>query len=308
MIKVAIFGADSPKGGELARILLNHPEVEMTALVAPGQEGKNVTAVHHGFYGEEPLYFTSIFPSPKDTDVLFVASGNAPAEQLASLKKENPDLITIFMEPSEEYRSIGETPVYGLPEINRKPLVRGATAAVIPSPPASATLVALYPLAVNMILNSSLRIEVTMPEDMMGAEIRKAENEIEEMLVSVQKSFEKKIELPVKPSPSTRSMEIDIDLDCSINLEHILELYDMYDDHRFAFPVSGRLSCSDIKATQKCLFTISKPSESTLHIQGVADPRMRGGAGEAVHVMNLLCGLHEKTGLGLKTSDFIQMK
>ncbi len=38
----------------------------------------------------------------------------------------------------------------------------------------------------------------------------------------------------------------------------------------------------------------NKPDDSTLRIEAVADPRMRGGAGEAVHIMNLLFGLHEK--------------
>ena len=59
--------------------------------------------------------------------------------------------------------------------------------------------------------------------------------------------------------------------------------------------------------TQKCVVALSKPAPDTVHVESVADCRMRGGAGEAVHILNLMCGLHERTGLALKAIDFHPM-
>ena len=62
MIKVAISGADSPEAGELVRILVNHPDVELKALIAPALEGKDITTAHHGLIGEPPMRFCSGLP------------------------------------------------------------------------------------------------------------------------------------------------------------------------------------------------------------------------------------------------------
>lgn len=304
MIKAAIIGADTPESGELIRLLINHPEVEVVALIASANEGNPITSVHHGLYGETNLKFSAKLPSAKEMDILFVNIRPKEFPALADLKSANPRLLIVLMQGIDGIPRDMETPVYGLSEINRKPLVRGATVATVPSPIASASLVALYPLALNMLLNPTLRINVKAPEDVVREQTEISKKEIEMMLHDVQRSFESPVNIETSLSDSERAMELEISLDCNIDLEHILKMYDIYDDHRFAFHVSGRLSCADVGGTEKCLFNISKKTPSLLSIRIVADPRMRGASGEAVHIMNLLCALHEKTGLSLKASAY----
>lgn len=304
MIKVAITGADSPQAGELLRILVNHPEVILTTLSSPGKEGMSVTSVHHGLIGEEKMNFTGPLSMTPDCDVVFICGNSMTAAEFSALQLARPDLRTVLVDtiPNLDYERMGV--VYGLPEINRKMLVRGAVAARVPSPIASAILTALYPLAMNMLLNDSLEIEVNAPADVLMAGKTVAEKEIEEILNNNQPSFIKQISLKTMESDNERAMRSVMTLSCPIALEQIQDIYEIYDDHNFAFPIISSSAENEVMGTNKCVITYSKPDDSTLKIEAIADPRLRGGAGEAVHIMNLLFGLHEKTGLALKASSY----
>ena len=61
---------------------------------------------------------------------------------------------------------------------------------------------------------------------------------------------------------------------------------------------------SEVAGTDKCVISVGIPADGAVTLDVAADCRLRGGAGEAVHVMNLMCGLHERTGLALKAIDF----
>lgn len=304
MIKVAVTGADSPMAGELLRILVNHPEVIITTLSAPGKEGMTVTSVHHGLIGEEKMNFSGPLSMTPDCSIVFICGNSMTAAEFSALQLARPDLRTIIIDgiSNLDYDRFGV--VYGLPEINRKMLVRGAVSARVPSPIASAVLTALYPLAMNMLLNDSLRIEVTAPADILKANTRSSEKQIEDVLSSNQPSFTEKINLITDEANGEREMKCTITLSCPIALEQIQDIYEIYDDHNFAYPIISSSTKSEVMGTDKCVISYSKPDDSTLRLEVVADPRMRGGAGEAVHIMNLLFGLHEKTGLALKASTY----
>lgn len=303
MIKVAVSGADTPQGGELTRILVNHPEVDIISLCVPGKESIPVSSLHHGLIGECALRTTQSF-APEAPDVLFVCGDSTGAAELYSLKLSRPELKIIILDKIRNLDEKSAGFVFGLPEINRKLLVRGATAAFIPSPPASLVLTPLFPLAANMLLNNSLKITVKAPRDIIDCTRKRSLAEIEETLADVQKSFTAIPEVVFTESAHERLMEADIEMECKVDLPHLLGLYEMYDDHNFSFPVTSEISPLETAGTDKCVFSIRKENDTRLRIHAVADPRMRGGAGEAVHVMNLLCGLHEKTGLALKASAF----
>lgn len=304
MIKVAITGADSPEAGELIRILVNHPEVIITTLSAPGLEGRSVTSFHHGLIGELKLNFSGPLSMTPDCSVIFVCGNSMTAAEFSALQLARPDIKTVIVKaiPNLDIERLGV--VYGLPEINRKPLVRGTVSAIVPTPLASVILVALYPLSLHMLLNDSLKIRVSAPADILSTDKGLAKKEITDMLSQTQLSFGDKIDLEFSESDSNRKMKADITLSCPVSIEQINEIYEMYDDHNFAFPISSTVSDIEVCGTNKCVISLHKDDDSTLSIEAVADPRMRGGAGEAVHIMNLLFGLHEKTGLALKASEF----
>lgn len=304
MIKAAILGADSPDGGELIRLLAMHPDVDIVALQAPGLEGKPVVSRHHGLIGETSAAFTASVDYSR-CDVIFVCPGAISCADFMRLRVERPDLKVISLDeiPGVDKERAGI--VYGLPEINRKLLVRGASAAVLPMPLASMALVALFPLAKHLLLSGDIKIEADVPKSILDAVDRAAlVEEVEKQLREVQQSFAGKVTFDLKVAQSRRSVLMHIDCACPVNLEQLLALYDIYDDHRFSFVTTYPVGVSEVAGTNKCVVSVSKPSPERALLGVAADCRLRGASGEAVHVMNLMFGLHEKTGLALKAIDF----
>ena len=281
-----------------------HPDVEIIALQARGLEGRPVANHHHGLIGETDLAFTASVDYTK-CDVLFVCPGSLGAADFMRLRTERPELKIIMLEPISGVDLEKAGAVYGLPEINRKLLVRGAPVAVIPTSLASMALVALFPLAKNLLLSGDIEIDVTAPEAILESlDLAKTAEEIRGQLAEVQQSFSGTVRIASKDSQSRRSALMNIDLQCGVGLEALLGLYDLYDDHRFAFVTTMPVGVSEVAGTNKCVITVGKPESGRTELGVAADCRLRGASGEAVHVMNLMFGLHEKTGLALKAIDF----
>lgn len=304
MIKVAISGADTPEAGELVRILAMHPEVELRMAQADGLEGRPLNSFHHGLIGETSLAFSSHLDCTK-CDLLFMCEKDPDPARFKSLRLSYPEMKVITLHPLA-----GEDPditgvVYGLPEINRKALVRGATASVIPSPFASMALVALYPLALNLLLEGNIDIRLSAPADIIADyPPENAAEEIRRVLSEVQLSFRGNVRIHPRVSGTRRSAMMEIATACPVDADHLMHLFGMYDDHHFAFAVSRTVGASEVAGTDKCIISLGIPADGNVSIGVAADCRLRGGAGEAVHVMNLMFGLHEKVGLALKAIDF----
>lgn len=304
MIDVSILGADTPDGGELLRLLAIHPEVELAEVQAPGLEGTPVSVHHHGLIGETTLSFTASVDYSR-CDVLFVCGDSLDAAEFMKLRSVRPDLRIIMLRMPGALDPGRGGVVYGLPEINRKLLVRGATAAVVPRPLASMTLVALYPFAMNRLLSGDVKISVTAPRAIIDAtDIAATAREIGSRLAEVQNGFTGHVTLDSRPGDARRSALMEIILDCRLSLQQTLDLYDIYDDHRFAFVTTAPVGVSEVAGTNKCVISVSICDSGHVSLYAAADCRLRGAAGEAVHIMNLMCGLHEKTGLALKAIDF----
>ena len=62
MIKVGIIGGAGYTAGELLRLLINHPEVEIRFVNSSSNAGNKITDVHEGLYGETDLVFTDELP------------------------------------------------------------------------------------------------------------------------------------------------------------------------------------------------------------------------------------------------------
>ena len=139
MIKVGILGAAGYTGGELIRLLVNHPEAEIVFANSESNAGNRVADVHEGLVGDTDLRFTDQMPF-EAVDVVFFCFGHGKSEQFL---KEHAipegvkiiDLAQDFRLRSagvQEFRSAGVqkrrssdiTPehhgfVYGLPELNK---------------------------------------------------------------------------------------------------------------------------------------------------------------------------------------------
>ena len=306
MIKVGILGADSPVAGEIIRILIKHPETDLVSLYAPRFVGHNVTTKHHGLIGEPQLNFSDKL-NLDEVDLVFIAEESELSEKIIEQfgKVENLKIISLdqdFLKNLEEV-----VPEVGLSEINRKALVRGARISYLSSPFISPSLVALSPLADFLLLNSDIDIEIFAPEDMLETfDCEKEGSKLKELLKLHQSSFNADINLNLKSNPgSGRGMMSKIKMKSSVPEEELIKIYEgIYDDHNFTFLSPGKVNTDEVEGTQKIVINLEKPSADLLTINVVSDARLRGGAGDAVHVMNLFFGLHEKTGLHFKPSRF----
>lgn len=312
MIKVGIVGAESPMAGELIRILVNHPDVDLMNVCSPALKGRSIASVHHGLIGEDNLVFTDSVDCEK-TDVIFIDSHSEMAERFRSMTSESedaqmyPDLKIIDMShaPTLDFDNLGM--VYGLPELNRKKLVRGAKRAVVPRSVAGVSIISLLPLATHLLLKDDIRIMVECPDDIgIPDKLERALEETSYILSKIQQSYSSEIILQRVPSShSTRALKLIIEVNCSVSKNELEKIYrDTFDDHNFTWITNRPTSPDEVEGTDKCVISIADANGEKIVIESVADCRMRGGAGDAIHIMNLMFGLHEKTGLSLKAHKY----
>lgn len=304
MIKVGIIGGASPQAGELIRILINHPDVKLCQVCEPKFVGADIKTAHHGLIGECSLNFVSAI-TPDSIDVLFVADNDRqtlamlPAfEALADLRIIN--MVADFAEAREQ----DPLTVYGVPEVNRKALVRGARKAVIPPAVEVLCAVAMLPLALRSMLPAKIDVTVTADKALWCAD-RVKPRHISGLFALLGNDCAPQINFRYEAAGTPRAMRLKTEIALPLPLDNIIDMYgDIYDDHNLTCVVGEAVKAQEVEGTDKCIITLDKTPAGLLSIQIAADARLRGGAGDAVHVMNLLTGLYEKTGLALKASAF----
>lgn len=321
MIKAGIIGGAGYTAGELIRILLNHPDVELIWVNSSSNAGNPISSVHQGLIGETDLIFTSSTPF-NEVNVIFFCTPHGESKKFIESHDIPEDLKIVDL--SQDFRLEGDHDfIYGLPEINRKYIIRGKRVAN-PGCFATAIQLALLPLAKNLLLNSD--INITAITGSTGAGVKPSATshfswrndnisvykpfkhqhlaEIKQTLKSLQNSFNSEINLIPMRGCFSRGIFVAAYLDCPIALDEIKKLYeDYYDDHRFTFISDKMPDLKDVVNTNKCIIHLEKEGNKLLIIS-VIDNLLKGASGQAVHNMNLLFGLHERVGLQLKASAF----
>lgn len=309
MIKVGLIGGESKVAGEITRLLLNHPDVDIKWIQSDRHAGANVSDVHQGLIGECDMHMIQK-PDLNEIDLLFncchTGTARACMESLGS-GSENLKIIDL----SGDYRLAAEDNdyVYGLPELNRKAMVRGARKVANPGAFATAVELALLPLAKNLLINSDIHVAAVSGDPILADNIKLYNplnhshvEEIRQTLKSLQNSFNSKIEMIPMLGSFSRGLIAAVYLDCQLSIDSLRELYDSYyDDHNFTFVSDKQVDLKDVANTNKCILHLEKHGSRVL-VTAVIDSMLKGSAGTAVHNMNLLFGLIERTGLALKPS------
>ncbi len=294
MIKAGIYAAESSVAGELVRILINHPDVEISWLHAEPHAGRALVDIHHGMVGETDLRFVSR-PRPAEANMLFICGDAEGALGFAACE---PDMKIVSLVPVEASGF-----VYGLPELNRKAMVRGALRASVPSAEANIILLSLLPLAKEGLLVSDIDVSITLPSCLVpGSSDVISQKEISDALCSLQPGFASKIRIETDASGQSRVLTATVSLATDLNIGELTRLYEeFYDDHNFTFIVDRMPSPREVEGTNKCLIYLDK-TDGRLSVSAAFDSPLKGAAGTAVHCMNLLFGLAERIGLSLKAS------
>lgn len=322
MIKVGIIGGAGYTAGELIRLLINHPDVEIAFINSTSNAGNRITDVHEGLYGETDMRFTAELPL-NEIDCLFFCTAHGDTRKFmeSHVVPEQVKIIDLSMDyriKSEEHDF-----VYGLPELNRRAI---CSARHIANPGCFATCIQLgvLPLAKHLMLNSDLHVNAITGSTGAGVKPSSTSHfswrndnisiykpfthqhlaEINQSLVQLQNSFASQINfIPVRGNFS-RGIFATTYLDCKVELSEIQRIYEeYYSDHSFTFIVDKNPDLKQVVNTNKCLIYLQK-YEDKLLIVSMIDNLLKGASGQAVHNMNLLFGLEETVGLHLKPSAF----
>lgn len=322
MIKAGIIGGAGYTAGELIRILINHPDVEIAFINSSSNAGNKITDVHTGLYGETDLTFTSELPFDK-ADVLFFCTAHGDTKKFMEehVLPEGLKLIDLSMDfriesPEHDF-------IYGLPELNRKRIIR-CNRIANPGCFATAIQLALLPLAKNLMLNNPVHIHAITGSTGAGQKPSATSHfswrndnvsiykpfthqhlaEIKQSLKQLQNSFDTDLNfIPVRGNFS-RGIFATLYTDCPVELSEIKRIYEeYYDDHSFTFVTDKNPDLKQVVNTNKCLLYLEKFGDKLL-ITSMIDNLLKGASGQAVHNMNLLFGLEETVGLKLKPSAF----
>ena len=321
MIRTGIIGGAGYTAGELLRILVNHPEVEIAFVHSTSNAGNFLWEVHGGLLGDTDLRFCDSFDLGA-VDVLFLCSAHGKSREFWAANACPASLKVVDL--AQDYRDESEGYVYGLPEWQRD---RIRTAAKVANPGCFATAIqlALLPLAAAGLLQDT--VHVTAITGSTGAGVKpsatthfswRTDNlsaykvfehqhliEIRRNLSLLQESRQiPPIQFVPMRGDFARGIFASVTTDCLLTGEEALALYrDYYADAAFTFVSDRPVDLKQVVNTNKCIVA-PEVHDGTLVVSSVIDNLLKGASGQAVQNMNLIFGLPEKTGLKLKASAF----
>lgn len=322
MIKIGILGAAGYTGGELIRLLLNHPEAEIVFANSESNAGNLVADVHEGLLGDTELRFTSEMPFDK-VDVVFFCFGHGKSEQF--LREHAIPAHVKIIDLAQDFRLAAPDNdyVYGLPEINRE---RIAAAQHVANPGCFATCIqlGLLPAAKLGIVKGDIAVNAITGSTGAGQKpgatthfswrnnnmsIYKAfchqhVPEICQSLKQVQGELDAEIDFIPYRGDFARGIFATQVVKTDMPIEQIVEAYKaFYKDAPFTHYVDNAIDMKQVVNTNKALIHCDKFGNKLL-ITSTIDNLLKGAVGQAVQNMNIMFGVEETMGLKLKGSAF----
>ncbi|MDE3236611.1 MAG: N-acetyl-gamma-glutamyl-phosphate reductase [Bacteroidota bacterium] len=324
MIKVGIIGGAGYTGGEMIRLLINHPQVEIAFIHSSSNAGNPVSKVHADLVGETDLHFTDQLSN--DIDVLFLCVGHGDAKKFLEANAIDESIRIIDL--SQDFRlnataSInGRQFVYGLPELN-KTAIQSAKNIANPGCFATAIQLGLLPLAKAGVLGDVHTTGITGSTG-AGQSLSstshfswRANNisayktlnhqhikEIHQSLMQLQENDGIYVHFVPWRGDFTRGIYISSVIDTALPLDEVKHLYkEFYKEAAFTHVSDTMIDLKQVVNTNKCLIHIEKQGHK-IAVHSAIDNLLKGASGQALQNMNLLFGLGETTGLKLKANYF----
>ena len=323
-IRAAIAGATGYTGGELLRILLNHPDVEVVAATTTSESGTPVSAVHRDLIGETDLCFGTELNDP---DVIFLCLGHGISRQFVDTHDIKPEcrIIDLGNDFRLDGNYAGRNFIYGLCESARDEI---HTAHDVANPGCFATAIQLatLPLAANGLIRDE--IHVTAITGSTGAGKKPGETthfsyrndnisiyklfthqhlaEIRQNLARVGGGNEPQVNFVPLRGDFARGIFASVytKADEGMSEADYRKLYeDYYAESPFVHHSKTGISMKEVVNTNKGLLHVEL-HDGYVHISSAIDNLVKGAAGQAVQNMNLMFGLPEDMGLRLKPSAF----
>ena len=338
MVKVGILGAAGYTGGELIRLLINHPQAEIVFANSESNAGNKVYDVHEGLMGDTELEFTSEMPFDQ-VDVVFFCFGHGKSE--AFLKEHNIPANVKIIDMAQDFRIKGNHDyIYGLPEIHKEEIAKCQHLA---NPGCFATCIqlGLLPLAKAGLLTNDIAVNAITGSTGAGQkpsatthfswrdnnfsvyklfthqhlhEICQTLNELKpaeapHVVDTLDEGYEAKgITVDFIPYRGDFARGIFCTEVVTLNAcpveSDITALYkSFYEEAAFTHYSDKALDLKQVVNTNKGLVHVEVFGKKVV-ITSMIDNLLKGAVGQAVQNMNIMFGLDEKTGLNLKASAF----
>ena len=321
MIEAGIIGGAGYTAGELIRILLRHPEVNLNFIYSTSQTGKPVSSIHQDLTGETDLTFTGeINP---EVDVVFLCLGHGNSVKF--LNQNTFSDKTKIVDLSTDYRIAADNHsfVYGLPEFRREE-IKQAKHIANPGCFATAISLALLPLAAENLIEDEVHVNAVTGATGAGTSLSETTHfswrdnnfsaykafehqhlgEIDQSLKLLQKDREIAINFIPNRGNFSRGIHATAYTGFSGSITQAMDIYQKYyEDVAFTFVTEEEVHLKQVVNTNKCLLRLQKFGNKLL-ITSVIDNLLKGASGQAVQNMNLMFGFPDKQGLNLKANYF----
>lgn len=315
-IKAGIVGGTGYTGGELIRLLLNHPYAELAFALSRNAAGKKIYSVHQDLLSEIEMEFSSELQA---ADILFLCLPHKESQPWLENNKISPE--TKIIDLGNDFRLEGEFQnknfVYGLPEF-QKEKIKGANEVANPGCFASAIQYALLPLANKKLLN---QVFVTGVTGSTGAGVKLQDtthfswrnnnisayktlshqhlDEIKQTLESENKNTVGVHFVPWR-GDWPRGIFVSATVECDHSLEELYQAYEeFYKNEPFVWVSREAINMKQVVNTNKCAIQLEK-QDNMLVVHSAIDNLLKGASGQAIQNMNLMFGFEEQAGLKLK--------
>lgn len=322
MVKVGIIGGAGYTAGELLRILIHHPEAEVVFVQSTSSAGNAVSGVHVDLLGDTDLVFTEEMPFEK-ADVIFLCMGHGKSKEFVEQNNLPEGLKIIDLSHDFRLKRAGNDFIYGLPELNRE-AIKSAKYIANPGCFATGIQLAFLPLAERGLLKDEVHVQAITGSTGAGQKPTSTshfswrnnnlsaykifehqhEGEILQSWKQLQPGFESGFNFVPIRGNHTRGIFVAAYTNYNGSLEEANEIYkNYYAGHPFVFVVDENPSVKQVVNTNKAVVYLEKHGKKLVVIT-VTDNLLKGASGQAVQNMNLMFGLDEKAGLGLKPVAF----
>ncbi len=331
MIKAGIIGGAGYTGGELIRLLLNHPQVSLAFVHSSSNAGNFLYQVHADLLGDTDIKFSHELST--DINVLFLCVGHGDAAKFLAANTI-PDTVKII-DLSQDFRLTphsqiyNKTFIYGLPELNKQ-AIQQANNIANPGCFATAIQLGLLPLANAGVLGDVYTTGITGSTG-AGQGLSNTShfswranniqaykslshqhiNEITQSINQLQKEEPlsatgegKGVRFVPWRGDFTRGIYVSSIVDCCLPIAEVKKIYhSFYEVAAFTYISETMIDLKQVVNTNKCLIHVEKQGDK-LAIHSTIDNLLKGASGQALQNMNLMFGLDETIGLKLKANYF----
>lgn len=325
MIQVGIIGGAGYTAGELIRLLVNHPELNLNFVYSTSNAGNLISKVHQDLTGIIDLEFSDTIS--QEVDIVFLCLGHGNSKKF--LHTHTFSKSTKIIDLSNDFRLTqnqlfqDKKFVYGLPELHKNE-IKNAQFIANPGCFATAIQLALLPLANKSLLTKDIHVNAVTGATGAGTSpsatthfswrdnnfssykvyTHQHLDEIYQNLKSLQASFEEDINFIPNRGNFSRGIFASSYTYFEDSLENALDLYKtFYHNHKFTIISNDEVHLKQVVNTNNCFIHLIKHKNKLL-ITSVIDNLLKGASGQAIQNLNLMYGFEEDLGLQLKASYF----